>query len=656
MSITLYPDLDTWIQSSPNENKDYGASTQLIVGGHAMPGHTVAGLIRFDLSSLDPNQTITSAILRVYQNGGNNSYQSVLGAHRMLVPFYEGDQAGQDATGLVDASTWAYRNAKWNTLWEGGAGNPLGQDCATDPTDSVDITTQLAPYDFDVTADVQAFYRGLYNNYGWMLLPSVGDYPAGKYICAREYATQSLRPQLIIEVEEQSPTLTVEPPVVIALGQTLDFIIFGNNTGWTPGVPGYPVFTVDVGTVVYQRIIGPYLAYLQVTLPTSTDNMVITDPLNDIEGTVDFLGPDTVGSDLSVILNSIQALQSQMKRLLLGGGQDDTDIASQVQKIIDAFALDAVDPDQNWPDSALAKLEAIWPIGTDPDADLGTTMGKIDALGTLVGDIHTDAQTLVGDPAHGIHDVEDKIDALAFATTDDLDDAVEAIKGVDGPTLAAVKTEVDAIRSTDLPAIAALASAAAASAELALAMTLLPLVGETTGSALHLASLAGDVVSMLGDAATIADVIHDWNAAGGDTPVWNLNDLAVKLQAIENELTALSARRLQPSAWPDQANVTLGTPQAFAGPSDIEAEMDGAILNINTVPPGVSRFGGAGGHTWYRMGWYAFYSLEGHIEQPRWLTDTDLILTPTSILRPRGLVLACLSGVEGTVTPWTSEL
>jgi hypothetical protein len=689
MSTSLPATQDTKIHSGSYGNWDYGIAAVFGVNGTVPPNRSEASLIRVDVSGLEEGLSIASAILRLYINSGDGARVASVGMHRMLVEWYEGNKNGAPADGTVDSSVWNKLNYKTGDDWPGGAGMGSGTDFAALPTDSAGCGAAGEYVEWDVTADVQAFYEGSATNYGWAVINATDDILAGKGFGSRHNSTPAYRPELIVEMGGPPPTMTVEPPVVIAQGQTVDFILFGNNTSWEAGLPGTPEFETDVGTVVFQRVVGPYLAYIQVELPTSTDNMVITDPDANITATVDFLGPDNMGEDLATILAAIEGLQTQMKRLLLGGGSTDSDIATQLQKIIDAFSLDAEEPDQNWPDSALAKLEAIWPIGTDPDANLADNMTKVDQIHTWVSDVHTDVQTLVGDPAIGLHDIDAKIDALDALTQDDLDAAVLAIKGTNGPTALQVKAAVDAIptnpitslepvttplgtlddkvdglvtdlgtiKNTTLPAISGKVDGAELAARMALAMSLLPLLGETAGAGLDLVSLAGDVVSMLGDAATVADVIHDWGDHGGQEPVFGLNPIAVKLQAIENELLAYTAQRQQPAPWPGLANVTKGTPVAFSGPDSIEAEMDGAIINLTVVPSGHG--GGENGLDrpyYWRIGWYAFADDDGHIEQPRWLTTDELVTTPLHILRPTAIVISCPNGVEGVVTPWTSEI
>lgn len=196
--LFLQPDATTGIDTSLHGhsslvNNNYGISTVIQTGND---GAWDKGLIKFDISALPANVTITSAIM-VLHNNSNPSSPPSMGANRSLVQWFEGNKAGATLGASEDGSTWNLRNNNGSVAWVGGVGGAAGSDYASSATDSETIN---GPFDFfwDVTTDVQGFYAGTFTNHGWWLVtPNVGG-TSSPFISSDTTLAGQHRPKLII--------------------------------------------------------------------------------------------------------------------------------------------------------------------------------------------------------------------------------------------------------------------------------------------------------------------------------------------------------------------------------------------------------------------------------------------------------------------------
>lgn len=124
-------------------------------------------LLGFDLSSIPPGADVQSAIITLYCESETNTTDRTVGLHRMLKEWYEGAGTGATPGAGVDATTWNNRNHNGSVAW-GAAGGQSGTDYVATASDSEAITAPSTAFTWDVTADVQAFLSGVYENYGWM--------------------------------------------------------------------------------------------------------------------------------------------------------------------------------------------------------------------------------------------------------------------------------------------------------------------------------------------------------------------------------------------------------------------------------------------------------------------------------------------------------
>jgi hypothetical protein len=170
---------DTWINSyDPNLN--FNGETKLSVYGY----EDIKTLVRFDLSSIPPGTTITSATLSLYNYAHANSAN---GGTLSVYPV---------------TKTWVESEATWNrrstsSTWT-AAGMQSGTDYATSPSTSITIDTATGVWrSFDVTAIVRGWLNGTIPNNGFVVRsPTNGVKPL---FYSSGYTTDpSVRPKLTI--------------------------------------------------------------------------------------------------------------------------------------------------------------------------------------------------------------------------------------------------------------------------------------------------------------------------------------------------------------------------------------------------------------------------------------------------------------------------
>lgn len=173
------PSADAFIQSNqPKVN--YGGQDALELGSLAGAERRV--LIRFDLSELEPDARIESAeiLLRVTQYPDAEVTAAPVAAHRLLVPWTEGDGKGSATAPGGSGATWSGPDrADASTTWAAPGAGGAGADHAAEPTDVADLRDQQRltvlkgiPAKFlilDVTEDVRRVQSGEAPNHGWLL-------------------------------------------------------------------------------------------------------------------------------------------------------------------------------------------------------------------------------------------------------------------------------------------------------------------------------------------------------------------------------------------------------------------------------------------------------------------------------------------------------
>lgn len=168
--------------------------------GRTNQGKIRRGLIRFDLSGIPANATISAVSLRLSHNFGQPATFNVA-LHRVLAGWGEGtsDAINNEGNGIEATpgdATWVHTEFD-TAFWTTPGGDFAPEASATTPVgpDFIDYTWS----DAGMVADVQAWVSGTAANHGWLLR---GDesvrFGSAKRFATHENLDEALRPQLTI--------------------------------------------------------------------------------------------------------------------------------------------------------------------------------------------------------------------------------------------------------------------------------------------------------------------------------------------------------------------------------------------------------------------------------------------------------------------------
>lgn len=104
--------------------------------------------------------------------------------------------------------------------------------------------------------------------------------------------------------------------------------------------------------------------------------------------------------------------------------------------------------------------------------------------------------------------------------------------------------------------------------------------------------------------------------------------------------------------WPGLAGVTLGTPVPFTSTLYHAEAMDGFLLTITDVPRGQSQYPEAGTTRYKGLGWIAFHSDNGDLENHQQVEWPFSIYTPKTMRQASSVDVWTKPGTSGIVTPW----
>jgi hypothetical protein len=206
ITVTLVPSADTSLRQVAPTNA-FGDANPLLVGNAKEPFVVRnRALLKFDLTAIPTNATVTAVSLTVVIFRSNTDV-SEFDLNRVLVDWNEYE------------ATWKNRSA--SILWLSGGGQS-GADyvAAASVSAPVDDTLFSSP---EMVSDVQLWVRNAGTNFGWMMLPTGDLAGTGKQLGSRE--------------SEYTPTLTVEytltppanPPVLFGTCPVENGIRFSFN-------------------------------------------------------------------------------------------------------------------------------------------------------------------------------------------------------------------------------------------------------------------------------------------------------------------------------------------------------------------------------------------------------------------------------------------
>jgi len=151
-------------------------------------------LMRWDLSALPGDATISSATVELYRYEGDAESDMQITLYRLTRDWDEGTgwDFWPDPGYVPDGATWAL--ASPGTPW-----TTPGGDFDTTTVDQITLPAGMGNgwVSLDATAAVHAWIEEGLPNYGLLLRPLSGDYTY-HYFCSRNHGTASLRPRLVV--------------------------------------------------------------------------------------------------------------------------------------------------------------------------------------------------------------------------------------------------------------------------------------------------------------------------------------------------------------------------------------------------------------------------------------------------------------------------
>ena len=169
-------------------------------------------LMRWDLSALPSDATISSAIIELYRYEGDAASSMQLALHRVTRNWAEGTgwELQPDPSYVPDGATWTL--ASPGTAW-----TTPGGDFDTTIVGQITLPAGMGNgwVSLDATAAVRAWVEDGTSDYGLLLRPESGDYTY-HYYYSRNYGTPNLRPRLVVNYTvggvTATPTATSPPP------------------------------------------------------------------------------------------------------------------------------------------------------------------------------------------------------------------------------------------------------------------------------------------------------------------------------------------------------------------------------------------------------------------------------------------------------------
>lgn len=199
--LTVLPaSADNTLYESPAGLLSNGAG-EWCFAGRTNQGVLRRGLLRFDLSGIPSNATITSVTLRLTNDAGQPITVNV-SIHRATASWGEGssDAEGNEGGGTAATpgdATWIHRSYS-DSLW-----SAVGGDFARLASATTTVGPKFGQYVWSgpgAVADVQAWVDGSAENDGWLLRADESiRFGSARRFATRENALVESRPELSVE-------------------------------------------------------------------------------------------------------------------------------------------------------------------------------------------------------------------------------------------------------------------------------------------------------------------------------------------------------------------------------------------------------------------------------------------------------------------------
>jgi len=250
ISTNLLPVADTYMRDSGSETSNFGSATAMLVGVSANGAPRNRGLIRFSLTDIPTNATMTGATLRLVSTAGQRPALAH-GLHRLLKNWNEAE------------ATW--NNRLTATAW-GAPGAQADDDYLAAPSATAPIDMPPATNFFSsagMTADLQLWLSDSATNFGWIIIAVGNQLGSGKQVGSRENLDTNLWPVLTVDYTLPSPPepLLIESPALIGDQFVFSFNGKSNQTyavefrdslssgDWSP-LTNVPALSADMAVTV----------------------------------------------------------------------------------------------------------------------------------------------------------------------------------------------------------------------------------------------------------------------------------------------------------------------------------------------------------------------------------------------------------------------
>lgn len=200
---------DSSIRSgAPTSNGGFYNNNTILLGFSDTPTfQTMRVLVRSTITGIPDDMVIVSAALRLYSDLASG-YNDTASIYRMTTDWSE-----------TTSLTWTVNGA--GTDWA-ALGMLAGTDYLATPTYTTNMPSSTGFVEFDVTADVQAWYAGA-NDYGWAILNHNESTSSGliRFRTREEATNPEQRPYLVV-----SYTAIPEPSTGLLLGMGAGFMFW----------------------------------------------------------------------------------------------------------------------------------------------------------------------------------------------------------------------------------------------------------------------------------------------------------------------------------------------------------------------------------------------------------------------------------------------
>lgn len=119
--------------------------------------------------------------------------------------------------------------------------------------------------------------------------------------------------------------------------------------------------------------------------------------------------------------------------------------------------------------------------------------------------------------------------------------------------------------------------------------------------------------------------------------------------------TQLAESNPRPLAYPGPDGVTFATGVAITPSLFVEAAMHGCVVNVVDWPTRITPWTFGGKLSIRGLGFASFVSEDGYAEPQQKVMCPTSLLTPTAMVKAGGCAFQFMSGVTGTVTPYTID-